>query len=77
MVNAVLTFVLGHTLAEAGGAPGTQSDVDSLVHLDEDQFPLLAQALRGGARHDERFEFALRALLAGLFATHSRSEASE
>lgn len=77
MVNAVMTFVLGHTLAEAGRTPGAKSDVDSLAHLDEDRFPLLAQALQDGARHAERFEFALRALLAGLFATHSRSEASE
>ncbi|PKV92015.1 TetR family transcriptional regulator [Amycolatopsis echigonensis] len=77
MVNAVMTFVLGHTLAEAGRTPGTRSDMDSLAHLDEDRFPLLAQALRGGARHEERFEFALRALLAGLFATHSRSGTSE
>ena len=77
MVNAVMTFVLGHTLAEAGRTPGTQSDVDSLERLDADRFPLLAQALRDGARHGERFEFALRALLAGLFATDPRSEASE
>nr|WP_272919217.1 TetR/AcrR family transcriptional regulator C-terminal domain-containing protein [Amycolatopsis rubida] len=77
MVNAVMTFVLGHTLAEAGRTPGTRSDVDSLAHLDEERFPLLAQALRDGPRHGERFAFALRALLAGLFATHSRSEASE
>ncbi|WP_158684586.1 TetR/AcrR family transcriptional regulator C-terminal domain-containing protein [Amycolatopsis orientalis] len=76
-MNAVMTFLLGHTLAEANRTPGDQSDVDSSGRLDAGRFPLLAQALRDGARHSERFEFALRALLAGLFATHSRSEASE
>jgi AcrR family transcriptional regulator len=76
-VNAVMTFVLGHTLAEAGRTPGVSSDVDSLAELDADRFPLLAEALRDGARHDERFEFALRALLAGLFATDPASGASE
>jgi len=77
MVNAVMTFVLGHTLAEAGRSPGVESDADSLAQLDADRFPLLTQALRAGARHAERFEFALRALLAGLFATPARSGASE
>ncbi|WP_158881133.1 TetR/AcrR family transcriptional regulator C-terminal domain-containing protein [Amycolatopsis anabasis] len=63
--NAVMTFVLGHTLAEAGRTPGhEESDVDSTGHLAE--FPILAEALRTGPRHEERFELALEALLAGL-----------
>ncbi|WP_328612294.1 TetR/AcrR family transcriptional regulator C-terminal domain-containing protein [Amycolatopsis sp. NBC_00345] len=66
VVSTVMTFVLGHTLAEAGRAPGVESDVDSLANLDAGRFPLLARALSDGARHAERFEFALAALLAGL-----------
>ncbi|GAA4540609.1 TetR/AcrR family transcriptional regulator C-terminal domain-containing protein [Amycolatopsis samaneae] len=69
VLNTVMTFVLGHTLAEAGRTPGAEmSDVDSLGELDATEFPLLARALAEGARHGERFEFALTALLAGLVA---------
>ncbi|MFE0026541.1 TetR/AcrR family transcriptional regulator C-terminal domain-containing protein [Amycolatopsis sp. NPDC059021] len=67
VLNTVMTFVLGHTLAEAGRTPGAErSDVDSLGALDPVEFPLLTRALAEGARHGERFGFALAALLAGL-----------
>ncbi|MFD9887848.1 TetR/AcrR family transcriptional regulator C-terminal domain-containing protein [Amycolatopsis sp. NPDC059027] len=69
VLNTVTTFVLGHTLAEAGRPPGAeQSDVDSAGELDPAEFPLLTRALAAGGRHGERFGFALAALLAGLAA---------
>lgn len=71
--NAVTTFVVGHALAEAGRTPGEKSDVDSTEHLDEESFPLLAEALHAGPRHEERFELALSAMLAGFREVTARS----
>lgn len=66
VLNAMTTFVLGHTLAEAGRTPGhEESDVDSTGHFGGGAFPLLAEALADGPRHAERFEFAVSALTAG------------
>ncbi|NUO98916.1 MAG: TetR family transcriptional regulator [Nonomuraea sp.] len=63
-INAVSTFVIGHTLAEAGP--------DSPEHPDLDlaECPVLAQAVADGLGtpedHRERFELAVEALLSGL-----------
>lgn len=66
LLNAVTTFVIGHTLAEldpADAAPPTPPH-------GADELPFLAQALAAGlgtqADHDERFALAIAALLAGI-----------
>lgn len=73
VLNAVMTFVLGHTLAEAGSPPGAdESDVDSLAGVDGADFPLLVLALADGPRHAERFAFALGTLVRGFATARSR-----
>ncbi|MET7297540.1 TetR/AcrR family transcriptional regulator C-terminal domain-containing protein [Embleya sp. NPDC005575] len=66
LLNAVTTFVIGHTLAEldpADSPPRTTTQ-------DAAELPCLAEALAAGlgtqADHDERFALAVAALLAGI-----------
>ncbi|MBB2745347.1 UNVERIFIED_ORG: uncharacterized protein with von Willebrand factor type A (vWA) domain [Microbispora rosea subsp. rosea] len=66
------TFVVGHTLAEAGRTPGhDEPDVAGVMEsLDPGEYPVLVEALRAGLGtpedHQERFDRALDALLHGL-----------
>jgi AcrR family transcriptional regulator len=62
-LNALTVFVIGHASAEAAiGAAGPPAG------LDPERHPLLLEAARSGAGSDdqERFRYAIRALLAGL-----------
>jgi TetR/AcrR family tetracycline transcriptional repressor len=72
VLNIVTTFVIGHTLAEAGAdAEGAEADVDGMVAgLDPAEFPVFAAAIAAGlgtpADHEARFTLALDALFTGL-----------
>ncbi|MEV0534859.1 TetR/AcrR family transcriptional regulator C-terminal domain-containing protein [Kitasatospora sp. NPDC050463] len=73
VLNATVSFTLGHTLAEAGGTPhheGTEPDPEQFRSLDPTAYPQLVQAFDSGAGLDseQRFHRTLRILLAG-FAT--------
>jgi AcrR family transcriptional regulator len=62
-LNALTVFVIGHASAEAAiGSPGPPSGLDPRRH------PLLLAAVAGGSGDDdqERFRYAVSALLAGL-----------
>ncbi|WP_431902277.1 TetR/AcrR family transcriptional regulator C-terminal domain-containing protein [Nonomuraea sp. bgisy101] len=73
-VNALTVFVLGHTAAEAGMKAGEREAGSAawLAELDEQEYPLLVRAARTGegADDEERFAFAVEALLTG-FAVSS------
>jgi len=72
VINIVGTFVIGHTLAEAGGTPGhADAEPDPaarLASLDPARFPNLRAALADGLGEDhrERFDYALNVILTGL-----------
>lgn len=74
VINTVTTFVIGHTLAEAGDIPGHEAavpDSASLAdRLDPAAFPCFSAALLDGLGqphdHQARFDFALDALFIGL-----------
>lgn len=74
ILNTVMTFVIGHTLAEAGETPGHEDappDTAGLgKQLDPAEFPYFSEAIREGLGqpqdHQSRFDFALDALFAGL-----------
>jgi len=72
LINIVATFVIGHTLAEAGTTPGHESDTPdpatALAALDPSEFPTLHAALSTGLGedHQERFDLALDVILTGL-----------
>jgi AcrR family transcriptional regulator len=71
MVNTISVFVVGHTTAEVGANPVEgPGSVAWVAELDPADFPLLVQAAREGAgtSDEERFRFAVEALLSG-FAT--------
>lgn len=74
VINIVATFVVGHTLAEAGTTPGHEADdpdpPSALAALDPAQFPTLRAALDAGLGedHQERFDLALDVILTGLSA---------
>ena len=78
VINIVATFVIGHTLAEAGTTPGHESDdpdaAAALAALDPAEFPTIRAALDAGlgADHQERFDLALEAILTGLDAHRGR-----
>lgn len=74
VINIVATFVIGHTLAEAGTTPGHEADApdaaSTVAALDPAEFPLLHAALTDGLGqdHQERFDLALDVILTGLSA---------
>ncbi|MER7757496.1 TetR/AcrR family transcriptional regulator C-terminal domain-containing protein [Kitasatospora sp. NPDC097643] len=80
VLNAVVTFTIGHTLAEAGQTPhheGTEPDPEQFTSLDPNTYPHLAQAFGTGAGLDseQRFHRTLRILLAGYAAEIPTGEA--
>ncbi|MBV6699782.1 TetR/AcrR family transcriptional regulator C-terminal domain-containing protein [Kitasatospora aureofaciens] len=73
VLNAVVSFTLGHTLAEAGETPGhegTEPDPGQFSTLDPATYPQLAEALGTGTGLDAeaRFHRTLHILLAGFAA---------
>jgi TetR/AcrR family tetracycline transcriptional repressor len=62
VINALATFTVGHTLAEAGRTPGERADAP-----DPERFPLLAEvtATRAGLDFAERFDRTVDFILAG------------
>jgi len=69
ITNAVMTFVIGHTLAEVGQTPGhegTEPDAEALT-VDPGEYPNFAEALATGAGLDfeARFGLVLDVLIAG------------
>ncbi|WP_162002644.1 TetR/AcrR family transcriptional regulator C-terminal domain-containing protein [Streptomyces sp. CB01881] len=81
VLNTVVSYTLGHTLAEVGETPhheGTEPDPDQFRSLDPAVFPQLAQAFATGAGLDseQRFHRTLRILLAG-FATEIEAGSAE
>ncbi|MCT9090095.1 TetR/AcrR family transcriptional regulator C-terminal domain-containing protein [Streptomyces sp. ASQP_92] len=69
VINALATFVVGHTLAEAGRAPGERTDAPDLDDAapDPKRFPLLAEvtATRVGLDFEARFDRTVDFILAG------------
>ncbi|MFD7163800.1 TetR/AcrR family transcriptional regulator C-terminal domain-containing protein [Streptomyces violascens] len=69
VINALATFTVGHTLAEAGRTPGERADAPDLddVAPDPERFPLLAEvtATRAGLDFAERFDRTVDFILAG------------
>jgi AcrR family transcriptional regulator len=71
ILNAVMMFVIGHTLAEAADTPGHEDAVTPQPPaVDPDQFPNFAEAIQTGAGldFDTRFTTVLNILLAGFSA---------
>jgi TetR/AcrR family tetracycline transcriptional repressor len=74
LINIVTTFVVGHSLAEAGDTPGHEDakpDIDGIYdRLDPAEFPCFREAIRSGLGqpedHQQRFDLALNALCSGL-----------
>ncbi|RJO79213.1 TetR family transcriptional regulator [Nocardia panacis] len=58
VLNAVATFVIGHTLAEVGTTPGHESAQAEPVAADAKAHPLLAESLATGAGTDFDSRFA-------------------
>ncbi|MEU9191830.1 TetR/AcrR family transcriptional regulator C-terminal domain-containing protein [Streptomyces hundungensis] len=69
VINALATFVIGHTLAEAGRTPGERTDAPDLDDAapDPKRFPLLAEvtATRVGLDSAARFDRTVDFILAG------------
>ncbi|WP_031072813.1 TetR/AcrR family transcriptional regulator C-terminal domain-containing protein [Streptomyces sp. NRRL WC-3742] len=73
ILNSVVQWTLGNTLAEAGETPdheGTEPDPAQFASLDADTYPHLSRAFTTGAGLDaeQRFHRTLRILLAGYAA---------
>lgn len=73
VLNAVAVFTLGHASAEVGVTGSQDAGTDWTAFLDDldpAEFPLVTEAARTGAGVDdeERFHFALDALLVGFAA---------
>ncbi|MEE1783726.1 TetR/AcrR family transcriptional regulator C-terminal domain-containing protein [Streptomyces sp. SP17BM10] len=73
VLNAVVSFTLGHTLAEVGetaGHEGTEPDPEQFAALDAEAYPQLSRAFGTGAGLDSeaRFHRTLRVLLTGFAA---------
>lgn len=74
IINIVTTFVVGHTLAEAGQTPGHEDAIPDTAaladQLDPHEFPCLSAAIASGLGqaqdHQSRFDFALDILFAGI-----------
>jgi hypothetical protein len=71
-LNSVMTFVVGHTLAEAGRTPGHEDTQDSQDSHDSEapdpaEYPNFAEAIRTGAGLDftSRFHKTLDILIEG------------
>ncbi|WP_045693974.1 TetR/AcrR family transcriptional regulator C-terminal domain-containing protein [Streptomyces rubellomurinus] len=78
VLNSVVQWTLGHTLAEAGRTPyheGTEPAPEQLATLDADTHPHLARAFSTGAGLDQeaRFHRTLAILLAGYAAEFGRA----
>ncbi|MGW5361482.1 TetR/AcrR family transcriptional regulator C-terminal domain-containing protein [Actinopolymorpha pittospori] len=69
VITTLATFVIGQVLAEAGRTPG-HDEPEPEPDLDPTRHPVLTQALTAGLGtpedHQDRFTFALDALLVGL-----------
>ncbi|MFF4182804.1 TetR/AcrR family transcriptional regulator C-terminal domain-containing protein [Streptomyces sp. NPDC001691] len=69
IVNSLATFVIGHTLAEAGHTPGERAAAPDLddVAPDPERFPLLAEvtATRVGLDFAARFDRTVDIILSG------------
>ncbi|MCK2217154.1 TetR/AcrR family transcriptional regulator C-terminal domain-containing protein [Actinomadura sp. ATCC 31491] len=69
VITTLATFVIGQVLAEAGQTPG-HTDPDPALVPDPAHHPTLMRALSAGlgtpADHEDRFTYALDALLTGL-----------
>ncbi|MFC9436204.1 TetR/AcrR family transcriptional regulator C-terminal domain-containing protein [Nocardia sp. NPDC057030] len=70
VINAVMTFVIGHTLAEAGTTPGHERADAAQAAADPQAYPLLAESLATGAGLDfeSRFAATVRILVRGFAA---------
>jgi TetR/AcrR family tetracycline transcriptional repressor len=70
-LNAVMTFVVGHTLAEAGRTPGHEDAEETPGQPDPAAYPCFAEAVRTGAGLDfaGRFQRTLDILVDGYAAT--------
>ncbi|WP_220194857.1 TetR/AcrR family transcriptional regulator C-terminal domain-containing protein [Ktedonospora formicarum] len=85
IINIVTTFVVGHTLAEAGDTPGHEDaipDTEGLANqLDPRELPYLSEAIASGLGqkhdHQSRFDFALDALFVGMKMLSSEQEHSD
>lgn len=74
VLNIVTTFVVGHTLAEAGDTPGHEDAAPDLAGLGDqinpDELPHFSQAILHGlgqpSEHEARFNLALDVLVTGL-----------
>ena len=75
-LNSVMTFVVGHTLAEAGQTPGHEDSHDGQPPApDPAEYPNFAAAIRTGAGLDftSRFGTALDILIDGFAAAIQRA----
>ncbi|WP_405162535.1 TetR/AcrR family transcriptional regulator C-terminal domain-containing protein [Nocardia sp. NBC_01499] len=59
IVNALMMFVIGHTLAEVGTTPGHEQADSAQAEADADAYPLLAESLATGAGLDFESRFTL------------------
>jgi TetR/AcrR family transcriptional regulator, tetracycline repressor protein len=69
-LNAVMTFVVGHTLAEAGQTPGHEDAEPGPAAPDASRYPWFAEAVRTGAGLDfaARFQRTVDILVDGYAA---------
>lgn len=82
IINTITTFVVGHTLAEAGDTPGHETSIPDTAELaaklSPAEFPCWNAALHDGLgqpqEHQSRFDFALDALLTGLAMKVSKEQ---
>jgi AcrR family transcriptional regulator len=71
ILNSLSVFVVGSAIAEGETTPvndaGSAGSTDALAELDPTRYPLISKAARTRAGTDDaaRFDFAVRALLAG------------
>ncbi|MCH5584412.1 TetR/AcrR family transcriptional regulator C-terminal domain-containing protein [Shimazuella sp. AN120528] len=76
LLNSITTFVIGHTLAEAGDTEGhedTPADTENLIQkIDSAAYPYFHSAIENGLGspldHQQRFDLALDAWMIGFSA---------